>query len=145
MRLGNLAIAGIVSLGVAGLMAYTHFDQAAKLRAGKWAQVAASVVSVVEARGAQHGGIAVLRWAGDGGQQDGGALVPTADFAAGKYKPGDSVQAWVHPGFSRPVLSAAEPNLQPDQSFTGYAAVACGILGLALLALAARSGAILVD
>ncbi|MBM4345099.1 MAG: DUF3592 domain-containing protein [Deltaproteobacteria bacterium] len=135
MKLSLFATVGLVLVGVAGALAWTHFDQAAKLKAGKWVRVQATVLQVVEARSAQHGAIAVLRWATDDGRtNDGGAYVTGADFKAGRFKAGETVWAWVHPGFARPELGEAEPNLAPDQGFTGKAAVACLILGLALLA-----------
>ncbi len=144
MKLSIVATVGLVLVGVAGALAWTHFDGAARLKAGKWTRLQASVVQVIEARGAQHGGIAVLRWTDtDGKSQDGGAYVPVADFKAGRYKAGDSVQAWVHPGFSRPELSEAEPNLAPDQGFTGTAAIACLVLGLGLLGFAGATGRLL--
>ncbi len=144
MKLSVVATVGLVLVGVAGVLAWTHFDQAAKLQAGKWTRVQTTVLQVIEARGAQHGGIAVLRWTdGAGNTQDGGAYVPIDDFKAGRYKVGDAVAAWVHPGFSRPELAEAEPNLAPDQGFTGRAAIACLLLGLGLLGFAGATGRLL--
>ncbi|MSQ84604.1 MAG: hypothetical protein EXR77_17280 [Myxococcales bacterium] len=147
MRLSAVATVGIVLVGVAGVTAWTHFDQAAKLRNGEFKRYATTVVSVVSASSAQHGGIAVLRWtdAADGQARDGGAFITSADFAAQRYKAGDSLQAWVHPGMSRPVLSEAKPDLQPDQSFTAIAAAICLAIGVALVGYAFKTGQFITD
>ena len=112
MRIGNVAVAGVVVLGVAGLLAYTHFDQAKKLRAGTFQAYDMTVLSVVGAAGSQHGGLVVMRWTEQpaGEVREGGAYITLDDYKAQKYKPGDSVRAWAHPGMSRPVISAAMPN-----------------------------------
>ncbi len=134
MKVSLWAIVAVILLGTSAMMAWTHSDQSARLQAGRWSQVLAVVTDLRLASRAPASGLATLRWSGpDGGEATGTAWVSREDFDAGRYKVGDAVRVWVHPGFERPVLGEAEPDHTADQTFTFRAALVALVAGIALL------------
>lgn len=144
MKLSWFAVAAIVLLGVAAMLVYTWRDQDQKLRSGQWQRVELEVIRTqVRARG-NRGALLLVKWQdpADRSAKDGAALIDDKDLDSGKYQPGQKVAGWVHPGFWRPEVGEAAPNLEPEQSFLLPAAGACAALGLALLAFAIKTGRI---
>ncbi len=145
--MGNLATVGVVLVGVAGMLAYAHFDQAAKLAKGEFKQVDLTVQRTQHMSNKATSGLVLVRWQDpeDGSAKDGAALIASADVASGKYQPDQVIKGWVHPAMFRPEISETKPSYSDDQGFMGKAAVACLALGLGLLGWTLKSGAFLVD
>jgi len=146
VRLGWVATAGLVCVGLAGVLAWTHVDTARRLARGDYQRVDFTVVSAVRAPGDGRLGLLTVRFQDPdgGGQREGTALISAAEAKDGTYREGQAVQGWVHPGMERPVVADARPSHAASQSFTLAAAAVCATLGFGLLALAGAKGWIVV-
>jgi hypothetical protein len=141
MRVGVIATVGLVMLGLSAVLAWTHFDQGSRQRAGEWTRMDAQVDEVRLASRAPLSGLVTLSWDdGRGARQAGVAWISREDFDAGRYKVGDRVAAWVHPGFPRPELSEVPPDHAPDQAFTSVAALVALVAGVGLIGFAVATG-----
>ena len=146
MKLGWFAVAGLVLVGVAGVLTWSHLDQANKLKSGTFRKVELEVVEARSASTQASGGLLQVRWqAADGSEQEGVALIALADVKSGKFAKGQKVAGWVHPGLWRPSVGEQQPSLEADQQFMAYAAAVCAAIGLGLLGFAAATGRLLSD
>lgn len=143
MGLSMWTAAGLVSLAAAGVVWFSHAQEASKLQRGEWKAIDYQVVSTRAAARDKLGSRVEISYTDPATQQPVSRNLPVqllSDEAAKKYPVGAVRKGWVHTGLDEPFLHEDKPDLSQSAGVDVRVALGLAGLGLALLAFAWKTG-----
>ncbi len=143
MGLSMWTAAGLVALAAAGVVWFTHAEEAGKLQKGELKAIDYQIVSTRAAARDKLGSRVEITYTDPISQQAVSRNLPVqllSDEAAKKYPAGAVRKGWVHTGLDEPFLHEEKPDLSKSAGVDVRVAFGLVGLGLGLLAFAWKTG-----
>lgn len=143
MGLSLWTAAGLVAIAAAGVVWYSHSEEAGKLQRGELKPIDYQIVSTRAAARNKMGSRVEITYTDPTSQQLVSRNLPiqvTSDEAAKKYPAGAQRKGWVHTGLDEPFLHEEKPDLANSAAVDVRVAYGLAGFGLALLLFAWKTG-----